>query len=74
MEKSMRRSRVGYFFSGAVIGSVIGLLYAPRAGRATREQMGRWIGDKRMKGREVVNSALESGRRTFRRAKSLSGV
>lgn len=69
------KSSVGYFITGAVIGSVLAVLFAPKAGRETREQMGSWIQDKRDKGRVAVREALETGRRTLRRGqRSMSGV
>lgn len=77
MEKNIRPSvsKFGYLVSGAVIGSVLGLLFAPRAGRATRDHMNLWLREKKLNGRVAMREAIESGRRTFRRnVKTLSGA
>lgn len=77
MEKNIRPSvsKIGYVVSGAVVGSVLGLLFAPRAGAATRDQMSLWLREKKLNGRVAMHDAIETGRRTFRRnVKSLSGA
>lgn len=75
MESDKIKSGVGIFVVGAVIGSVVGLLFAPRAGIEMREDIGSWLQDKRDKGRIAVREAMETGRRTFRRGqRSMSGV
>lgn len=80
MEIKTRRlaTYAGYFISGAAVGTVLGVLFAPKAGRETREQMNTWLKDKREKGRagyQAMKEALESRRRTFRaKAKEMSGV
>lgn len=59
----------GYFISGAAVGTVLGVLYAPKAGRETREQMSAWLKEKREKGRagyQAMKEALESRRRSLR--------
>lgn len=67
-------SRIGYFLSGAVIGSCIALLYAPRAGRETREKLNDWFQEKRERGQAAVKDAVDSGSRTFRRVRREAGV
>lgn len=80
MEQGTRKyaTYAGYFISGAVIGAVLGALYAPKAGKETREQMNAWLKDKREKGRvrlQAAKEALEKGRETFRdKTKELAGV
>lgn len=59
----------GYFISGAAIGTVLGVLFAPKAGRETREQMSSWLKEKQEKGRagyQAMKEALESRRRSLR--------
>lgn len=68
----------GYFISGAAVGAALGVLFAPKAGSETREQMSSWLKEKTEKGRggyQAMKEALESGRRNLRaRAKKLMGV
>ena len=72
------------FILGAVSGAAVALLYAPAAGRETREYLGdraRDAGaraaDAAAKGREVVNqgretltTAIERGRQAYQQARS----
>lgn len=67
-------SRIVYFLSGAVIGSCIALLYAPRAGRETRDRMSDWLQEKKERGQAAVKNAVASGSRTFRRVRREAGV
>lgn len=68
----------GYFISGAVIGAAVGVLFAPKAGVETREDLSLWLKEKREKSRveyQAMREALETGRKTFRaKEKELSGV
>lgn len=79
MEQDTRKymTYAGYFISGAAVGAALGVLFAPKAGKATREQMAGWLKDKREKTRieyQAMKEALESGRRTFRaKEKELAG-
>lgn len=72
--ESSSASRIGYFISGAVIGSCIALLYAPRAGRETRDRMSDWFQEKKERGQAAVKDAVDSGSRTFRRVRREAGV
>lgn len=80
MEQNTRRyaTYAGFFISGAAIGAALGVLFAPRAGRETREQLDSWLKEKRAKGRieyQAMKEALDTGRKTFRaKEKELSGV
>lgn len=75
---SVLATYAGYFVSGAAIGTVLGVLFAPKSGRETREQMNLWLDEKTKKGRVeylAMKEALEAGRRTFRaKEKDLSRV
>ena len=80
MENDTRRWALyaGYFVSGAAIGAALGVIFAPKAGRETREDVSRWLAEKRNKGRveyKAMKEALESGRKTFQaKQKELSQV
>jgi gas vesicle protein len=72
------------FLLGAVSGAAVALLYAPAAGRETREYLGERArdagaraADAAAKGREVVNqgretltTAIERGRQAYQQARS----
>lgn len=68
----------GYFVSGAAVGAALGVLFAPKAGRATREELSLWLKEKRAKGRveyRAMKEALDTGRKAFAtKEKELSGV
>ncbi|MBI5245656.1 MAG: YtxH domain-containing protein [Elusimicrobia bacterium] len=70
-------SYAGYFISGTVIGAALGVLFAPKAGSETREELSLWLKEKRAKGRveyRAVKEALETGRKTFAaKEKELAG-
>lgn len=58
----------GYFITGAGIGAALGVLYAPKPGRETREQMSLWLKQKREQGRieyRAMKETLAKGRGTF---------
>lgn len=76
MERDIKASsfKAGYFISGAVIGSAIALLFAPRAGKETREKVGDWLEEKRKRGASAMKEAVDSGGRTLRRVRREAGV
>lgn len=70
MDNNTRRlaTYAGYFISGAALGTVLGVLFAPKAGREMRKDMSLWLKEKRQKGRveyRAMKEALDAGRRTF---------
>lgn len=47
------------FLTGAVAGATLGLLFAPRSGKETREKLGDWLKDRREKGEELLAKVKE---------------
>ncbi|MFA5160901.1 MAG: YtxH domain-containing protein [Elusimicrobiales bacterium] len=47
------------FAVGAVVGTAIGILFAPKAGKETREDLGEWLNDNMAKGREKLQKMGE---------------
>ena len=43
------------FVTGAAIGAAFGVLFAPRSGRETREELGNWLEERREKGSELLD-------------------
>jgi gas vesicle protein len=80
VEHDTRRTAAyaGYFISGAVVGTVLGILFAPKAGKETREDLSLWLKEKREKGRvefRAMKDALAKGRKAFAdKEKELAGV
>lgn len=80
MENDTRKyaTYAGYFIAGSAIGAALGVLFAPKAGKETREQVNRWLKERREKGRveyQAMKEALETGRKTFiAKEKELSKV
>jgi len=70
-EQEQSISRIAWFFTGALIGATVAILYAPKSGRETR----RVIADKTQQGRDAVESAgdnvLDASREMFERGRKL---
>ena len=70
-EESDGASRVAWFMTGAIIGATVALLYAPKAGKETRQ----FITDKAQQGRDKVSDATkditETSREMFERGRKL---
>lgn len=47
------------FVTGAAVGAALGVLFAPRSGTETREQLGDWIKERREKGEDLLNKVKE---------------
>ncbi len=72
MEQSNDGSnRVAWFLTGALIGATIGLLFAPKSGKDTRQ----FLSDKTHQGRDAVTDTgkdiLEASRDMFERGRKL---
>jgi gas vesicle protein len=46
---------------GAAIGAGLGVLFAPKAGKDTREQIGDWLKEKREEGGDLLAKMKEDG-------------
>ena len=55
------------FILGALVGAGIALLTAPRSGKETREELGRWAGEATQKAREKVKELYSSAREKMSR-------
>ncbi|PWU02547.1 MAG: hypothetical protein C5B51_20620 [Terriglobia bacterium] len=64
-------SVLAWFLTGAVIGVVAGLMFAPRSGRDTRQ----FISEKTQQGKEAVSESskemIDAGRDMFERGRKL---
>jgi gas vesicle protein len=75
-----------FFLAGAAIGAGLGVLFAPKAGKETREQIGDWLKEKREEGgdllakikeeglhkKEALSSALKAGKQAYMEAEKHS--
>ena len=55
---------------GGIIGAVVGILYAPKSGKETREEIGRKAEELMAKAKEEYEQALEKSRKTYETAVS----
>lgn len=47
------------FVTGAAVGAAIGVLFAPRSGAETREQLADWLKERREKGAELLHTVKD---------------
>jgi gas vesicle protein len=45
---------IGAFVVGGLIGAALGILFAPKAGKETREQLGDWMEETKEKAKENI--------------------
>ncbi len=50
---------LGLFIFGAVAGAVAGVLFAPRSGKETRENIGSWLKNRREQTKETISELRE---------------
>ena len=64
-------NRLAWFLTGAIIGATVAVLYAPKAGKDTRQ----FIADKTQQGRQAVSETskdiAEASREMFERGRKL---
>ncbi len=54
---------IGAFVAGALIGAVLGILYAPAEGSETREKIGDWMEETKEKAKEKIEKLEEEIKR-----------
>ena len=59
MSNDERGSGLFYFLAGTAIGAALGVLFAPRAGSETREQLGDWLKERRESGSELLQKVKD---------------
>ncbi|MDP3542167.1 MAG: YtxH domain-containing protein [Elusimicrobiota bacterium] len=84
MENETRSSKkpyaasVGFLLAGAIVGAALGVLFAPKAGVDTREDVGSWLKAKTQRRRiqlRAMKETLAARREALRaRAKELIGA
>ncbi|MDO8805391.1 MAG: YtxH domain-containing protein [Elusimicrobiota bacterium] len=54
---------IGAFLAGGILGAAIGVLFAPKAGKDTREQLGDWMDETKEKAKEKLEKLEEEIKR-----------
>ncbi len=52
-----------YFLAGAAVGAALGVLFAPRAGDETREQLADWMKERREKAADLLQKVKDKSSR-----------
>ena len=61
MSSEDRGSNLIFLMFGAALGAGLGILFAPKAGKDTREQIGDWLKEKREEGGDLLAKIKEEG-------------
>jgi gas vesicle protein len=59
MSDSSEGNGLFYFLAGTAVGAVLGVLFAPRSGEETREQLVDWMKERKEKGSEFLNKVKD---------------
>lgn len=59
MSNEERGNGLFYFLAGTAVGAALGVLFAPRAGSETREQLGDWLKERKEKGSELLHKVKD---------------
>jgi gas vesicle protein len=59
MSNEDRGNGLFYFLAGTAVGAALGVLFAPRAGDETREQIGDWLKERKEKGSELLHKVKD---------------
>lgn len=54
MEGKRNGNGLIYFVTGCAVGAALGVLFAPKSGEETREQLGEWIKERRDKSADLL--------------------
>jgi gas vesicle protein len=54
---------IGAFVVGGLIGAALGILFAPKAGKETREELGEWMDETKEKAKEKLEKLEEEIKR-----------
>lgn len=59
MSRQEAGAGLAFFLVGAAVGAALGVLFAPRSGRETREKLGDWLKERRDQGSELLSKLKE---------------
>lgn len=83
MSRENAGTDLSFFLIGAAVGAGLGILFAPKSGKETREQLADWLKERREKGEELLTkfkeavpekkeqlvAAVKAGKQAFQEAK-----
>lgn len=72
MADQQEGGKLGWFVAGAVLGSAVALLYAPKTGKETRELIGRKTDESKEAISETGREVFEKGREIYDKGKQIA--